>query len=150
MVSFKGERAMFRSRSVTDFKIHTHRGKIIKVMIGLVEPMGGATWSGAPWWTEGAERLTLTFKTTQGGSKVIPAQLRSQSYNALVETNRNMINTPSWCWSAMTGVHPWIHQGIFKTKISDTNVKSDLTVSSSQKIQFWRWHVWNLTGSPTQ
>jgi hypothetical protein len=47
-VSFKAERPMFRSRSVTDLRIRTRRGNIIKVMIGLVEPMGGARQSSAP------------------------------------------------------------------------------------------------------
>jgi hypothetical protein len=51
-------------------------------------------------------------------------------------TPRYKINTPSCCWNTTTGVHPWIHQENFKTKFFDTNVKSDLTASSSQKIQF--------------
>jgi hypothetical protein len=118
VVSFKAERAMFRSRSVTNLRIRTCMGKIIKVMIDLVELMGGATWSSAPWWTEGAEWLTLRFKRVQDGSKVTPTQFRIQRHKPLVENNKSKIKAPSWCWSTTTCGHPWIHQENFKIKIS--------------------------------
>jgi hypothetical protein len=107
---------MFKSRSITDLRIRTRRGRIIMVTIGLVEPIGGATRSSAPWWTEGAKWLTLQFKRVQDGSRVTPTQFRIQWHKPLVENNRNKIKAPSWCYHV--GGHPWIHQENIKTKIS--------------------------------
>jgi hypothetical protein len=58
----------------------------------------------------------MLFKGVQSAFRVIPMQLMSQRYNALVETNGNKIIALSWCWSTTTGVHPWIHQENFKQK----------------------------------
>jgi hypothetical protein len=127
------------------------KGGFIKVTSGLIGPMRkGDTIRCLSNGRKGVEGFTTWFKGVQGAFRVIPTQLRSQRYNALEKINRNKINTPSWCWNTTIGVHLWIHHENFKTKFFDTDVKSDLTTSSSQKIQFWRWHVWNLTWNQIQ
>jgi hypothetical protein len=94
------------------------KGGFIKVTSGLMGPMRKVDTIRClsnRW--KGAGGFTMWFKGVQGVFRVIPMQLRSQRYNALVETNVNKINAPSWYWNTMIGVHPWIHQENFKMKI---------------------------------
>jgi hypothetical protein len=94
------------------------KGGFIKVTSGLMGPMRkGDRIRCLSNGRKGAGGFTMWFKWVEGAFRVIPTQLRSQRYNALVETNKNKINAPSWCWNSMIGVHPWIHQENFKMKI---------------------------------
>jgi hypothetical protein len=63
--------------------------------------------------------------------------IQDSRHKPLVANSRNTINTTSYHEKHQDG-HPRIHQEDFKIKISDIDVKSDLTASSSQEIQFWR------------
>jgi hypothetical protein len=75
------------------------KGVFIKVTIGLMEPMRMGDMITCLSNGQTGGRVTMLFKGVQCAFRVIPTQLRSQRYNALVETNENKINAPSQCWS---------------------------------------------------
>jgi hypothetical protein len=86
-VSFRAEMVMFRPRSPTCLKIR--QGKIIKVTIGLAEPMREVVMIRCLLMSQGVKDLQCDSKEFQDGFKVIPTQLRIQRYKPLVESNRN-------------------------------------------------------------
>jgi hypothetical protein len=91
--------------------------------IGLAEPMGGVTRSGVLGWAkerEGSQsgskssRWLLGYTNMNHASKMEPSRWDPSCEKS---NHGRKINAPSCWWSTMTGVHPWIRQENFKTKI---------------------------------
>jgi hypothetical protein len=66
-----------------------NKDKLIKVTIGLAEPMRESDTIICLLMSQGAEGFTMGFKRVQGGSEVIRRQFMIQRYKPLVENHRN-------------------------------------------------------------
>jgi hypothetical protein len=70
-----------------------YKDKLIKVTIGLAEPMREGNMIRCLLMSQWAGRVTMWFERVQGGSKVILTQFRIQRHNPLVEDQRKHVIT---------------------------------------------------------